>query len=191
MKYLSVKQLSGLVIVIMMIQVAYLFFSQNQNLRFPANNSESPNFIFFKDSYINKDQSYYYFKTTNEDEPLAKSCAVFDRVEFAFEAEDIASFSGSDHSDSHGTDSEDGKVKLIVKLDCIRATSAPIFYASFCEGSGAESYEEGVEFQMLNDPGFFPRSWYLKKATLSSLTAKEVYTVPKQMFDLFRISCDE
>ena len=161
-------------------QAGYLFFYKSQNLRFPANNSENPNYIFYKDSFIEKDQGFYYFRTKKDGVGLPNACASFDRVEFSFEAEEVASFS----------DSEGGKVNLVAKLDCIRVSKTPIFYKSFCDDSGTTNFEDGVEFQMINDPGFFPRSWYLKKIILSNSAASETYAVPKEAFELFSISCD-
>ena len=165
----------------MVFQVSYLFFNKSQNIRFPANNSESgPNYIFFKDSFISKVQGLYFFKTSKDGVGLTQACSSFDRVEFEFEAEEVASF----------TDSEGGKVGLKAKLDCLRVATTPVFYKSFCEERGAANYEDGVEFQMVNDPGFFPRSWYLKKVTLLNSAASETYAVPRELFETFSISCD-
>ena len=180
MKILSIKQLSGLIIIILLLQVSYLFYFKSQNVRFPANNSESPNYLFFKQSYIEKSQNLFYYRTDSENTALSVSCETFDKIEFHFEAEEVASFS----------DEKDGKVGFVARLDCIRATRSPIFYQSFCEGSGADSYEDGVEFKMINDPGFFPRSWYLKKAVLSNSVAKETYAAPREMLELLSITCD-
>lgn len=191
-------------------QLLYLFFFKDSGQRFPANTSVSQSQVFFQNSFIVEEQGgAFYFKSgrgdgnadagdngenTNEsiNENILSYCAeYFSNIEFSFEAEGVAAFLDNES----GSKSEDDKIRLVANFDCLREKGSPIFYRSFCEGGvpseyDLQEYTNGVDFKMENDPGFFPRSWYLKQVTLKGREVQETYLVPKEMYSILNISCD-